>query len=163
VNELRDILASIGDLYHVTPADRWDQVRVRGFDPTEAHRINGGLYSIGAFAGRGFNCFVTRPRLHRVLQMFDDGLCGGVGDRVILRVSARVIAERTFDLDRTQQEIGLALRGIDIPDPTLFRSLLDKVGYVVCFDPVPPECIEFVATAAGFDTEPGAAADTGRM
>ncbi len=161
MEELRSILASLGELYHVTLAERWEHVRIRGFDPAESHRINGGLYSIGAFAGRGFNCFVTRPQLHRVFQMFDDGMGGGVGDRVILRVPARVIAERTFDLDRTQETIGLALRGIDVPDPMLFQSLLDEVGYVVCFDPVPPECIEFVAPVAGFHANPGDAADGG--
>ena len=71
---MRDILISVGDLYHVTPIDRWERIRGRGLDPAEADRINGGLYSIDAFAGRGFNCFVTPARLHCVFQMFDDGL-----------------------------------------------------------------------------------------
>ena len=82
----------MGSLYHVTPADRAALIVARGFDPAEALRINGGLYSIGPFAGRGFNCFVTESRLHRVFQMFDDGMGGGLGDRVILRVPAHVVA-----------------------------------------------------------------------
>ncbi|WP_145359064.1 hypothetical protein [Alienimonas californiensis] len=161
MDELRPVLAAVGSLFHVTPAGRAAQISERGFDPAEAPRINGGLYSIGPFAGRGFNCFVTKPRLHGVFQMFDDGLGGGLGDRVILCVPARVVAERTFDLDRTQETTGEALRGIEVPGPALCCRLLADVSYVVCFAPIPPQHVSVVGPAEEYRAEICAAADRG--
>lgn len=81
--------------------------------------------------------------------MMDDGL-GSIRDNVILQIPAVAVAERAFDLDRTKQEIRWEVDDSGTPALEQFRAVIERHGYLVCFDLIPPDLIRFVCRAEDF-------------
>jgi hypothetical protein len=148
MDELRQILAEFGLLFHVTSNERWAGIQQHGFSPEAALAHFGNLYENTPFANRGFSCFSIPRHLNHVCRMLDDGM-GGLDDKVLLQVPATIIAPLDFQLDLTKQEILLEVGNV-VPVANVFRAALEKHGYVACFDPIPAAQVRFVCTAEEF-------------
>jgi hypothetical protein len=152
MDEIRRLIEGFGYLFHITSPERWENIRTQGFCPETAFRINGEMYRATPYAGRGFVCFTIESHLKRVVQMMSDGM-GSINDKVILKVPAAFIAATNFDLDRTHVNILKAVGPSAKLSPNTFRNMLEEHGYIVCFDRVPPEKIDYVMRAADFHAE----------
>ena len=147
------MIEAYGCFFHITSDERWDRIRVEGFSPAAALAINGDMYKNTPFAGRGFLNYTIPSHLGHVVRMVGDGM-GSIRDKVILQVPAAVIAAGTFDLDRTKQENRCEVGDNGVPSPEQFRGVIERHGYIACFDPIPPDRIRFVCRAEEFQAEP---------
>lgn len=131
----REIVLSYRLLYHSTSAKLWPTIQSMGLQPTSAG------YELTGCKGRPLICLSIPEKKHKWVSTLADKFDGD--DIVILEIPAGVVAERDFALDETNTELRMLRERLQSPD---FKTLLDAVGDLVCFNSIPASSIRLSET-----------------